>query len=132
LKDYTREGNGELLSFNTKLCHADLLVFDRKQLLKMKTKAIRSGTWFKAVQRIDRVLIDLTIKVKHNIRSTIFAKSILTITRKIESIMESKFYCAIHVVDLPLAKNTALTAQKLGNKRLKLGQQTLHIYYIWL
>ena len=49
----------------------------RKQLVQMKIKAIRAGVWFKALPRIDRVLIDLTIKVADNIRSISLAKSIL-------------------------------------------------------
>jgi hypothetical protein len=35
----------------------------RAQLMKLRLKAIRSGMWFRSLSRIDRVLVDLTIKV---------------------------------------------------------------------
>jgi hypothetical protein len=34
---------------------------EKAQLLKLKLKAMRSGVWFRALSRIDRVLVDLTI-----------------------------------------------------------------------
>ena len=45
---------------------------NRTQLMKLRLKAMRAGVWFKALPRIDRVLVDLTIKVAENIRSTSF------------------------------------------------------------
>ena len=54
---------------------------DKKQLVNLKTKAMRSGAWFKALQRIDRVLFDLTIRVVDNIRSAKLVKSIRTVAR---------------------------------------------------
>ncbi len=47
---------------------------NKKQLINLKTKAMRSGAWFKALQRIDRVLFDLTIRVVDNIRSSQISK----------------------------------------------------------
>ncbi len=52
---------------------------------------MRSGAWFKALQRIDRVLFDLTIRVVNNIRSTQLAKSILVLTKKLENAMKGGF-----------------------------------------
>ena len=52
---------------------------------------MRSGAWFKALQRIDRVLFDLTIRVVDNIRSAKLAKSITVLTRKLEDAMKSSF-----------------------------------------
>jgi len=54
---------------------------NKKQLVNLKTKAMRSGAWFKALQRIDRVLFDLTIRVVDNIRSSTLAKSIQLLVR---------------------------------------------------
>ena len=88
---------------------------NRKQLMNLKTKAMRSGAWFKALQRIDRVLFDLTIRVVDNIRSAKLAKSILVITRKLENAMQSRFSSHLREIGLPLAQKIAFTAQKLGN-----------------
>ena len=90
--------------------------FDRIQLIKLKLKAMRSGVWFKALRRIDRVLIDLTIKVVGNVRSVTLAKSILALTRKLEGIMESRLSRALREVGFPLAQKLSLLSQKWGNR----------------
>jgi hypothetical protein len=89
---------------------------DKTQLIKLKMKAMRSGVWFKALPRIDRVLVDLTIKVAHSVRSSILAKSILSITGKLEALLESKLARAIRDIGFPLACKLSLLAQKWGNQ----------------
>ena len=95
--------------------HNGFRVLDRKQLVKLKTKAMRSGAWFRALQSIDRVLIDLTIRVANSVRSVKLVESILTVSRKLESAMESRFSRVVREVGLPLAQKISFTAQKLGN-----------------
>ena len=92
---------------------------NKTELVKLKTKAMRSGVWFRALQRIDRVLIDLTIKVADTVRSPMLAKSILLLTRKLETIMESGFSRACREIGLPLAQKLSIVAQKLGNASAK-------------
>ena len=87
---------------------------DKKRLVNLRTKAVRSGVWFKVLQRIDRVLFDLTIRVVDNIRSAKLAKSILAIARKLEDAMKSSL-SRLMEIGLPLAREISLTAQKLGN-----------------
>ena len=88
---------------------------DKKQLVNLKTKAMRSGAWFKALQRIDRVLFDLTIRVVDTIRSAKLAKSLLALTRKLEDAMKGNFSSRLRAIGLPLAKKISFIAQKLGN-----------------
>lgn len=94
---------------------ADYSFLNKKQLVNLKTKAMRSGAWFKALQRIDRVLFDLTIRVVDNIRSAKLAKSILVITRKLENAMKGSFSIRLREIGLSLAQKISLMAQKLGN-----------------
>jgi hypothetical protein len=91
------------------------IFLDKKQLINLNPKAMRSGAWFKVLQRIDRVLFDLTIRVVDNIRSSKLAKSILTLTRKLEDSMKNNFSSHLRKIGLPLAQKISLTAQKLGN-----------------
>jgi len=84
-------------------------------LVNVKTKAMRSGVWFKVLQRIDRVLFDLTIRVVGYIRSAKLAKSILMLTRKLEDAIKSSFSSRLREIGLPLAQKISLMAQKLGN-----------------
>lgn len=88
---------------------------NKPQLIRLKLKAIRAGVWFKALQRIDRVLIDLTIRVASNIRSVTLARNILAVTKKLEGFLESRLSRAIREVGLPLAKKISQVAQKWGN-----------------
>jgi hypothetical protein len=57
----------------------------KTQLVKLKLKAVRSNVWLKALQRIDKILINLAIKVSNNIRSVKLAKSIPTLARELEA-----------------------------------------------
>lgn len=86
----------------------------RTQLLKMKTKAMRAGVWFKALPRIDRVLVDLTIKVAESIRSSHLAKSIFAVVGKLEGLLESKFSRLARTVGRSLAEKASLIAQGWG------------------
>jgi hypothetical protein len=88
---------------------------DKTQLVKLKLKAMRAGVWFRALPRIDRVLVDLTIKVASNVRSVALAKCILSIMRKLEGLLESKFVRAIREIGFSIACKLSLFAQKWGN-----------------
>lgn len=90
--------------------------FDKTQLMKLKLKAIRCGVWFTALQRIDRVLIDLTIKVNNNVRSYTLAKSILTVARKLQEVFQSKLAHKIKEIGIPLTRKLSRLAQNWGNK----------------
>ncbi len=92
-----------------------LSILDKKRLENMKTKATRSGVWFRALRRIDRVLFDLTIRVTVTIRSSKLTKSILLIARKLEDAVKSSLSSRLREIGLPLAQKVSLTAQKLGN-----------------
>jgi hypothetical protein len=76
---------------------------------------LRSGTWFKTLKRIDRVLFDLTIRVVETIHSSLLAKSIALIITKLEKGMSSSFQKKILDIGLPLAQKISAIAQKLGN-----------------
>ena len=88
----------------------------RMQLVKMKLRAIRAGMWFRVLPRIDRALIDLTIKVADNIRSKTLTKSIVSVVKKLEDLFESKFIRTMRDTGLSLTSKLSLIAQKWGNK----------------
>ena len=92
---------------------------NKNQLMKLRLKAKRAGVWFRALPRIDRVLVDLTIKVASSIRSTTLAKKILMVVRKLESLLESSLLRAFREVAIQLAQKFSLIAQKWGNTSAK-------------
>ena len=98
----------------TALPENEVDLINKKQLAKLRLKAIRAGVWFRALPRIDRVLIDLTIKVASSIRSATLAKNILAVTRKLEGLLESRILRAFRGVALKLVKKRSLIAQQWG------------------
>ena len=75
--------------------------------------------WFRALPRIDRVLVDLTIKVASTVRSITLAKNILAIIGKLEELLESRLSIALRKVGLPLAQKLSALAQSWGNTSAK-------------
>jgi hypothetical protein len=80
---------------------------------------MRAGVWFRALPRIDRVLVDLTIKVTENIRSAHLAKSIFAVVGKLEGLLESSVLKSFRLIGRPLAEKISSVAQKLGNTSAK-------------
>ena len=76
---------------------------------------MRAGVWFRALPRIDRVLVDLTIKVASNIRSATLAKNLLAVTRKLEGLLENSLLRAFREVGVRLAQKLSSVAKKWGN-----------------
>jgi hypothetical protein len=89
---------------------------ERRQLLRLKKRAMRAGVWFRALRRIDRVLVDLTIRVADGVRSLTLAKNILTVVRKLGDVMENRLLRAVREAGLPVARRLASFAQKWGNR----------------
>jgi hypothetical protein len=83
----------------------------------MKLRAMRAGVWFSGLPRIDRALIDLTIKVADSVRSASLAKCVLSVTRKLEGLFESRLVRSIREFGIPLACKLSLFARKWGNLR---------------
>jgi hypothetical protein len=110
-----REGKLMLKTFKDD----SLSVLTRVGLLKLKRRAMRAGVWFKALSRIDRVLVDLTIKVVDAVSSRCLAKSILTVVRKLDGLLESNVLSSLRLVGRSLAEKFSLIAQKWGNTSAK-------------
>jgi hypothetical protein len=87
----------------------------KARLVKLRLKAMRAGVWFRALPRIDRVLVDLTIKVASSVRSFTLARNLLAVIRKLEGLLESSLSRAFREVGFPLAQKLSLAAQKWGN-----------------
>jgi hypothetical protein len=93
---------------------------NKMQLVKLRLKAIRAGVWFKALHRIDRVLVNLTIKVARcNVRSTTLAKNIRMVMEKLEGLLEGRLSKVVRKIGKPLAQKLSAMAQKWGNHSAK-------------
>jgi hypothetical protein len=91
----------------------------KTQLVKLRSKAMRTGFWFKKLLRIDRALIDLTIMVADTVHSTILAKNLSTILGKLNGLRASNFSDSFREIGLQLANKLSLLAQQWGNRNAR-------------
>jgi hypothetical protein len=93
---------------------------EKASLIKLRLKAMRSGVWFKALSRIDRVLVNLTIQVANcNVHSSSLISRLLSVTEKLEVLLESRLSRAKREIGFPLASKFSSIAQSWGNKLAK-------------
>lgn len=84
-------------------------------LARIRSRAIRRGVWFKALSRIERGILDLTIKVTDKVRSQLLLKTLRSIVKKLLTALESKVTLWVRKVGRSLAKKLSLTAERWGN-----------------
>jgi hypothetical protein len=87
--------------------------------MKIRRKAMRLGVWFRALPRIDRVLVDLTIKVAQNVRSSNLAKNLFKVLSRLEESLESNVSKSFSLIGRPIAEKLGEIAQSLGNDSAK-------------
>ncbi len=99
----------------------DFHFLDKKQLVNLKTKTIRSGAWFKTLQRIDRVIFDLTMREVDNIRSEKLAKNLLMLARKLKDAIRTNFSNCFKEIVLPKTQKNSFNTKVWENIS----------YYVW-
>ena len=84
------------------------------KLTDAKKTALRRGIWFRSLNRVERGIIDLTVKYVDNIKSSKLAKVVTAIIQKLQISMESKAEHLVRTVGLALAQKISEIAVKLG------------------
>jgi hypothetical protein len=99
----------------------DNFVLCRTGLLKLRLRAQRVGSWLRTLNRIDRVLVNLTIRVADRVHSPALAKAIFSVVNKLEGVSENNlaFSCIMREIGLRLARRLSSLAQKWGNTRAR-------------
>jgi hypothetical protein len=92
------------------------LALTRKDLMSLKSRALRRRSWFRVLERVERALIDLTIKVVNRVRSPVLYKALVLIVKKLEDASERRVSRATREVGFPCIHRLSLLAQKWGNK----------------
>ena len=87
-----------------------------KTLNETKKHALRRGIWFKALNRIERGIIDLTVKYVDNIKSTKLAKVLTAIIEKLQATTESIVDKLVRTIGLPLTRKISNIAVNWGNR----------------
>jgi len=93
-----------------------LCPLNRRGLVMLRVKAFRRRVWFKTLSGMERGLINSVIKVVDKVRSTLLAKVLTSIVKKLLTALESPVTRMMREVGQPLAKKISLIAQSWGNK----------------
>lgn len=87
-----------------------------KNLANIKKFALRRRVWFRSLSRIERGILDLTIKYVDNIKSTELAKVLTAIVNKLQTAMKSHLDQLVGTVGRAIAIKISEIATKWGNK----------------
>ena len=85
-------------------------------IVEFKRKALRRGAWFRVISRVERGVLDLTVKYVDNIRSAKLANVVTAILDKLQSAMESVVDRMVRTVGVPQAKKISGIAVSWGNR----------------
>ena len=96
-----------------------------KSLSEVKKIALRRNVWFRSLSRVERGIIDLTVRYVDNVKSSKLAKVLTAIISKLESAMESTVDRLVRVMGLPLARKISEIAVSWGNQLASLWANDL-------
>jgi hypothetical protein len=82
----------------------------------IKKGALKRGIWFRALNRLERGVIDLTVRYVDCIRSTQLAKVVTAILEKLKLATESVVDRLVRTVGFSLAQKISVVAVGLGNR----------------
>jgi hypothetical protein len=88
----------------------------RQDLVKIKSKALRTRVWFRVLSKVERAIIDLTIKCVEKVRSTVLATTISAIVNKILQSLEEGFITRAERVGHGIAEKLCALGEIWGNE----------------
>ena len=88
-------------------------------LVQAKKLALRRGVWFKALNRVERGVMDLTVQCVDCIKSGKLVKLLTAIIDKLQSAMESIVDRLVRTIGVPLAEKISCIATGWGNVSAK-------------
>ena len=86
-----------------------------KTITEAKKLALRNGVWFKTLSRVERGIIDLTVRYVDSIKSGVLARVVTAIIEKLQFAVESTVDRLVRTVGLPLARKISALAVSWGN-----------------
>jgi hypothetical protein len=87
-----------------------------RKLAGLKTRALRKRVWFRVLDRIERGLLDLTIRWVDNVRSGRLTETLLRILVKLARAMEQGV-ARVLIVGRELALQASVLAVRWGNSQ---------------
>jgi len=91
------------------------LLFSRSGLALIKRRAMRRRVWFKVLNRVERIILDLTIKCVESVRSPKLTRIVATIVDKLANAFKNHLKRLMEEVGCPLARKLSRIAQNWGS-----------------
>lgn len=88
----------------------------RQDLARIKARALRTKIWFKAISKVERAIVDLTIKCTETIRSHVLMAAVTAIVNKILQSFEESFMTRAERIGQEIVEALCAIAEKWGNK----------------
>jgi len=107
-----RKGEGSKMKKAREMC----IPLSRNEIVKVKTRALRKGVWYRVLTRAERACIDLVIKVVERVRSRLLFSVLSSVLKKLEDALESHVRRLIPDIGGKLASKMSQIAQNWGNK----------------
>ena len=86
------------------------------QIVTFKKAALRRNVWFRALSRVERGILDLTVRCVASIKSTKLASLVMAILNKLKLASESLVDRLVRTVGFSLARKLSDLAQSWGNR----------------
>jgi len=91
-------------------------VMAKKDLLTVKTRALRLNVWFRALSKTERAIMDLTIKCVERVRSHTLEATLSYIVDKILKALECRFLMKAEKIGRQIVMQMCKIAEKWGSK----------------
>lgn len=88
----------------------------RKKLVLMQRKARRRKVWFRVLNRVERGIVNLTIRCVDRVRSSKLAAMLRNIVGRLEEALRSRVDRFMVKIGQPLARKIACLAVSWGNR----------------
>ncbi len=89
-------------------------MFTRSFLVEVRRKALRRGVWWRVLDRVERGIIDLTIRVVDRVRSEALGVVIVRVLKKLRDALKSRFVRLMESYGLERARKVSEQAQGWG------------------
>jgi len=110
--------------YYTKRMDSDCM-FPREFLLGYKRKALRRGVWFLALDRVERGILSLTVRVVERVKSVVLGLTLVKIIKKLRDALKSGFVRRMEEFGLRRAREVAGQAVEWGSKVAKVWASDL-------
>jgi hypothetical protein len=84
--------------------------------MRIRSKALRNGAWYKTLSRAERAIVDLTIRCVEKVRSPILAKTVSQIIGRIKKTLSEGFLDVAEKVGYDIAERLHRIGEAWGNK----------------